>query len=127
MNTSQSDALVFFGATGDLAFKKIFPALQAMAKSGQLDVPVIGVGRSTVLRPQIGYSPVSASLRLVQSPICSCFDESICARLVRFLWIVREHCGDEDADWHDETGDRGAVETAGPSLDYGEEVGADGA
>ncbi len=46
MNNSQSDALVFFGATGDLAFKKIFPALQAMAKRGHLDVPVIGVGRS---------------------------------------------------------------------------------
>ncbi len=42
----QSDALVFFGATGDLAFKKIFPALQALVKHGQLDVPVIGVGRS---------------------------------------------------------------------------------
>jgi len=46
MNRSQSDALVFFGATGDLAFKKIFPALQAMANRGHLDVPVIGVGRS---------------------------------------------------------------------------------
>jgi glucose-6-phosphate 1-dehydrogenase len=46
MSTSQSDALVFFGATGDLAFKKIFPALQAMATRGHLDVPVIGVGRS---------------------------------------------------------------------------------
>lgn len=43
---SQSDALIFFGATGDLAFKKIFPALQAMVKRGDLDVPVIGVGRS---------------------------------------------------------------------------------
>lgn len=43
---SPSDALVFFGATGDLAFKKIFPALQAMVKRGDLDVPVIGVGRS---------------------------------------------------------------------------------
>ena len=46
MGTSQSDALVFFGATGDLAFKKIFPALQAMAKRGRFDVPVIGIGRS---------------------------------------------------------------------------------
>jgi glucose-6-phosphate 1-dehydrogenase len=46
MNTNQSDALVFFGATGDLAFKKIFPALQAMAKRGHLNVPVIGVARS---------------------------------------------------------------------------------
>ncbi|PYQ45614.1 MAG: glucose-6-phosphate dehydrogenase, partial [Acidobacteria bacterium] len=41
----KSDALVFFGATGDLASKKIFPALQAMVKRGHLDVPVIGVAR----------------------------------------------------------------------------------
>ncbi len=40
-----SDALVLFGATGDLAFKKIFPALQAMVKHGTLDVPVVGVAR----------------------------------------------------------------------------------
>ncbi len=44
-DTSRSDALVFFGATGDLAFKKIFPALQAMVTHGRLDVPVIGVAR----------------------------------------------------------------------------------
>jgi glucose-6-phosphate 1-dehydrogenase len=42
----RSDALVFFGATGDLAYKKIFPALQAMVRRGRLDVPVIGVARS---------------------------------------------------------------------------------
>src|SRR4051812_39322333 len=46
--TTRSDALVFFGATGDLAAKKIFPALHAMAKRGHLDVPVIGVGRRPV-------------------------------------------------------------------------------
>src|SRR5215467_12659115 len=46
MNSSQSDALVFFGATGDLAYKKIFPALQALVKRGSLNVPVIGVARS---------------------------------------------------------------------------------
>jgi glucose-6-phosphate 1-dehydrogenase len=46
MNNSQSDALVFFGATGDLAYKKIFPALQALVKHGRLDVPVIGVAHS---------------------------------------------------------------------------------
>jgi glucose-6-phosphate 1-dehydrogenase len=43
--TSQCDALVFFGATGDLAYKKIFPSLQAMLKRGNLDVPVIGVAK----------------------------------------------------------------------------------
>ena len=46
MADTHSDALVFFGATGDLAFKKIFPALQAMAKRGRLDVPVIGVAKA---------------------------------------------------------------------------------
>jgi len=46
MNSAHSDALVFFGATGDLAYKKIFPALQAMLKRGNLDVPVIGVAKT---------------------------------------------------------------------------------
>ena len=46
MAKTRSDALVFFGATGDLAYKKIFPALQAMARHGKLDFPVIGVAKS---------------------------------------------------------------------------------
>ena len=46
MNETHSDAFVFFGATGDLAFKKIFPSLQAMAGRGHLNVPIIGIGRS---------------------------------------------------------------------------------
>lgn len=46
MQDSHNDALVFFGATGDLAYKKIFPALQAMVKRGTLNVPVIGVAKS---------------------------------------------------------------------------------
>lgn len=46
MSKLRSDALVFFGATGDLAYKKIFPALQAMVKRGNLDVPVIGVANA---------------------------------------------------------------------------------
>ncbi|HEX5065186.1 MAG TPA: glucose-6-phosphate dehydrogenase [Myxococcota bacterium] len=45
MEREQSDALVIFGATGDLAFKKIFPALHAMVKRGRLDAPVVTVGR----------------------------------------------------------------------------------
>jgi glucose-6-phosphate 1-dehydrogenase len=45
MAADRSDAFVFLGATGDLAFKKIFPALQAMIRRGTLDVPVIGVAR----------------------------------------------------------------------------------
>src|SRR5260221_1164389 len=46
MSDSHSDALVFFGATRDLAYKKIFPALQAMDKRGTLDAPVVGVAKS---------------------------------------------------------------------------------
>jgi glucose-6-phosphate 1-dehydrogenase len=46
MSIPQSDALVFFGATGDLVYKKIFPALYAMEQRGHLQVPVIGVARS---------------------------------------------------------------------------------
>ncbi|HVC93395.1 MAG TPA: hypothetical protein VND64_06870, partial [Pirellulales bacterium] len=46
MTASRSDALVFFGATGDLAYKQIFPALQALIRRGHLDMPVIGVASS---------------------------------------------------------------------------------
>jgi glucose-6-phosphate 1-dehydrogenase len=43
---TRADALVFFGATGDLAHKKIFPALQALARRGELDIPLIGVAKA---------------------------------------------------------------------------------
>jgi glucose-6-phosphate 1-dehydrogenase len=46
MSNLESDALVFFGPTGDLAYKKIFPALQSMVKRGHLNVPVIGVAKA---------------------------------------------------------------------------------
>src|SRR5437899_12710617 len=49
----RSDALVFFGATGDLAYKKIFPALQSMARRGKLTFPVIGVAKSGWGLPQL--------------------------------------------------------------------------
>ena len=49
----RSDALVFFGATGDLAYKKIFPALQALVRRGRLDVPVVGVAKSGWNRDQL--------------------------------------------------------------------------
>lgn len=46
MNDDRADALVFFGATGDLAYKKIFPSLQALLKRGHPEIPVIGVARA---------------------------------------------------------------------------------
>ena len=48
-----SDALVFFGATGDLAHKKIFPALQSLTRRGRLDVPIVGVAKSGWTREQL--------------------------------------------------------------------------
>src|ERR1700752_2903057 len=46
MSEPHADALVFFGATGDLAYKKIFPSLHTMLKRGHLNVPVIGVAKA---------------------------------------------------------------------------------
>ena len=50
---AHSDALVFFGITGDLAYKKIFPALHAMIKRKTLDIPIIGVARDNFTLEQI--------------------------------------------------------------------------
>ncbi|MFB7108642.1 hypothetical protein [Streptomyces sp. NPDC056291] len=53
MTTGRSDALVFFGATGDLAYKQVFPALAALVARQQLDVPLIGVAKSGWDREQL--------------------------------------------------------------------------
>jgi glucose-6-phosphate 1-dehydrogenase len=52
-NRPRSDALVLFGASGDLAYKKIYPALQAIARRGQLDFTVVGVARSGWTRDEL--------------------------------------------------------------------------
>jgi glucose-6-phosphate 1-dehydrogenase len=46
--TLESDAFVFFGATGDLAFRQIFPALQALIRRGHFEMPIIGVAKSAM-------------------------------------------------------------------------------
>lgn len=46
MEAVSSDALVFFGATGDLAYKQIFPSIQALIRRGHLDAPIVGVAKS---------------------------------------------------------------------------------
>ncbi len=53
MAALHSDALVIFGVTGDLAYKKIFPALQALAARGELNVTIVGVGRLPMERDQL--------------------------------------------------------------------------
>ena len=61
MAAARSDVLVFFGATGDLAYKKIFPALQALIKRGRLNVPVIGVAKSNWSSSSFAPGPATAS------------------------------------------------------------------
>src|SRR6186713_1374788 len=85
LHRSPADALVFFGATGDLAFKKIFPALQAMVKRGHLDVPVIGVARRPVEEFQ---SRVKESLEK------GGLDPAAFGRLSSLLHYVRGDYGD---------------------------------
>ena len=88
MNAPRADALVLFGATGDLAAKKIYPALQQMIRRGHLDVPVIGIahGGWDLLRLR---AYVRASLEKHDG-----FDAAAFARLSDLLRFV-------DGDYHD--------------------------
>ncbi|MBL9188355.1 MAG: glucose-6-phosphate dehydrogenase [Opitutaceae bacterium] len=78
-----SDALVFFGATGDLVFKKIFPALFAMERRGHLKVPVIGVARSEWTIEQFRARAL-ASVKKQDG-----FDSAVFAKLQRRLRYIR--------------------------------------
>jgi len=84
-----SDAFVFFGATGDLAYKKIFPALQAMARRGQLRVPIIGVAKSGWNLERF-QERARASLKEHGGGV----DEAAFARILQLLRYV-------DGDYHD--------------------------
>src|ERR1700693_5802560 len=53
VDAQHSDAFVFFGATGDLAYKQIFPALQGLVRRGQFESPIVGVGRSGWTREKL--------------------------------------------------------------------------
>jgi glucose-6-phosphate 1-dehydrogenase len=88
--TSVSDALVVFGITGDLAYKKIFPALHALAVRGHLNVPVIGVGRMPMPREQLVErvrNSVSARVAV---------DEAAFSRLTSLLQYVSGDYGELD-------------------------------
>jgi glucose-6-phosphate 1-dehydrogenase len=79
---ARSDALVLFGASGDLAHKKIFPALYAMCKRGKLDVPIVGVARSRWGLDDF-KAHVCDSIRKMES-----FDDQVSARLIGLLRYV---------------------------------------
>jgi glucose-6-phosphate 1-dehydrogenase len=102
MTEAHSDALVFFGATGDLAYKKIFPALQAMVKRGHLDVPIIGVAKSGWNVDRF-RARVKDSLEEHGGVDAAAFDE-LC-RLVRYV----------DGDYDDPATFRALREQLGPA------------
>src|SRR4029079_4371022 len=88
-NPFQSDACVLFGATGDLAFKQIFPALQAMTRRGHLEMPVIIVARS-------GWSLDQLKARMRKSlEQHGSLDEDVFAKLTSRLEYVDGDYGDE--------------------------------
>ena len=88
MQQNHSDALVFFGATGDLAYKKVFPALQHLVQHGHLDVPVIGVAKA-------GWSLEQLQARARDSLAQhGGVDEAAFARLLKLLRYV-------DGDYND--------------------------
>jgi len=79
---SHSDAIVFFGATGDLAYKQIFPALQALVKRHTLDIPIIGVAKA-------GWTLDQLRVRACQSVTQHCgVDEGAFAKLSALLQYV---------------------------------------
>jgi glucose-6-phosphate 1-dehydrogenase len=85
----RSDALVFFGATGDLAYKKIFPSLQGMIQHGTLTVPVIGVAGSGWTLDQL-RDRARASLDEYGGGV----DEAAFAKLLSLLQYIDGDYGD---------------------------------
>lgn len=86
----RSDALVFFGATGDLAYKKIFPALQGLIQRGRLDCPILGVAKAGWTREQL-VERAADSLRKHGGGI----DDAAFARLAQLLHYI-------DGDYNDD-------------------------
>jgi glucose-6-phosphate 1-dehydrogenase len=83
----RSDALVFFGASGDLASKKIFPALYAMTKRGHLELPVIGVAKSSWTLEQF-----RARARESLEKHCAPLDEAEVSKLLaRLRYVAGEY------------------------------------
>jgi glucose-6-phosphate 1-dehydrogenase len=68
VNKRPADALVMFGATGDLAKKKLFPALYNMAKSGFLNIPVYGVASSKWDHAQFAQHAIDGIMAAVKNP-----------------------------------------------------------
>src|SRR5579863_5812828 len=90
MSAAHSDAFVFFGASGDLAYKKIFPALYHMTRRGHLEMPVIGVANSPWTLEQF-QARARDSLKEEVKPL----DEAVVGKLLGRLRYVRGDYADE--------------------------------
>src|SRR5512143_2801729 len=88
MSAPRANGLVLFGASGDLAYKKIFPALYAMTRRGHLDVPVVGVARSEWTLEQFRARARESIAQ--HGPL----DEAVFARLSDRLRYVQGEYGD---------------------------------
>ena len=86
MERQDSDALVIFGASGDLCFKKIYPALYHLVRRGHLSVPVIGVARAGWNVERLAEH-VRDSVRTNVKQ----FDEAVLSKLTSLLQIGRAH------------------------------------
>jgi glucose-6-phosphate 1-dehydrogenase len=100
---ARSDALVVFGATGDLAHKQIFPSLQALVRSGRLDMPIVGVAKSGWTQEQL-----VARVRDSLTHDGGTLDETSFTRLARQLRYV-------DGDYRDPATFRRLAEVLGPA------------
>lgn len=89
MDALHSDAFVFFGATGDLAYKKIFPALQAMIQHGHLKIPIIGVARSGWSLERLRERIRSSLQQHGSGDAQAC--QKLCAQL---LYVDGDYCAD---------------------------------
>jgi glucose-6-phosphate 1-dehydrogenase len=83
LNRETSDALVLFGATGDLCYRKIFPALYHLVRRGQLDIPVIGVARGGWTREKLAQRVHDSLTQFVPG-----FDDAVYRRLAALLQHV---------------------------------------
>jgi glucose-6-phosphate 1-dehydrogenase len=90
MTVPHSDAFVFFGSSGDLAFKKIFPALYAMTKRGHLDMPVVGVARSEWTLEQFRDRARESLAAHHAGPV----DQAVLGKLLERLRYVQGEYGD---------------------------------
>ncbi len=88
MSVLESDAFVFFGATGDLAYKQVFPALQALVRDRHLNVPIIGVARPAWTLDQL---KARARESLQANGV---FDEAAYAKLCSLLQYVQGNYSD---------------------------------